>query len=72
MPVAMRLADGLSPELYTTSIYLDSPTQKTVLGITCQHLEDPVNARHVSIRDIRKALGSVATLELAADTRPAR
>lgn len=71
MPVALRLASGLSFELFTTTIYLDSPTQKTVASITCQHLEDPVRARYVSIQEMRQALGSVATLELAADTRPA-
>lgn len=70
-PVSLRLAGGLNFELYTTTIYLDSATQKTVESITCQHLEDPVRARHLSIQEMRQALGSVATLELAADTRPA-
>ena len=72
MPVAMRLAyGGLSYELYATFFALKSATQKNVLGLTCQHLEDPVNPRYLSIQDIRTTLGSVATLQLAAGPPPA-
>ena len=70
MPVAIQLAGGgLSYELYATFFLLNSPTQPNVLGLTCQHLEDPVSPRYLSIQDIRMALGNVATLQLADDPR---
>ncbi len=56
--------NGLSPQTYATILYLQSDRQPDVLTMTCQHWEDPVDAEFLTIKQIRRTLGSVFTLEL--------
>ena len=50
--------------MWTTELYLRSDRQPDVLRLSCQHLEDPASLpRHVTIAEMRKALGEIATLE---------
>jgi hypothetical protein len=51
---------------YATRFHLGSALQPGVLRLTCGHLQDPVrNARHLTLAEIRQALGEVFTLEPA-------
>lgn len=59
-------SDSPGPELYATRLSLRSATQPHVLYLTCGHLEgEPVQARHLTIEEIRRALGHIFTLQLA-------
>lgn len=54
-----------SPRIYGTQMDLRSPKQPNVFRLTCGHLQDPnMKARHLSINQIREALGAVFTLQL--------
>jgi hypothetical protein len=54
-----------SPEIYGTQMDLRSTRQPQVFRLTCGHLQDPnLTARHLSINQIREALGAVFTLRL--------
>ncbi|UCE88088.1 MAG: hypothetical protein JSW10_06830 [Pseudomonadota bacterium] len=63
----MLLADSASPEPWATHLYLDSPRQPDVLRMSCQHWEDPPMANHLTVRQIRTALGDWFTLTLATE-----
>ncbi len=55
-----------SPRIYGTQMDLRSANQPQVFRLTCGHLQDPnITARHLSINQIREALGAVFTLQLA-------
>ncbi len=58
--------DGGSPETYATHLYLRSVRQPEVYRLTCQQWGYPPQGEHVSINDMRRALGAVFTLH----TRP--
>jgi hypothetical protein len=62
------LGDGPSPENWSTLLDLKSEKQPDVFRMTCQHWEDPTDARHLTIRQIRQALGKIVTLQLAPGT----
>lgn len=67
--VRMRFADdgGASPELWATEFFLRSKAQPDVYRLTCQHLEDPSMLPHyLTLREIRRTLGGLMTLKLAA------
>ena len=49
---------------YATLMYLNSEKQKDVYRMTCQHWEDMMDDRHLSIRQMRQAMGDVFTLEI--------
>ncbi len=54
-----------SPIIYATRMDLRSSQQPEVFRLTCGHLQDPnLEARHLSIKQIREALGNVFTLQL--------
>lgn len=59
--------DGPSYTPYITELYLHSDRQRDVLRLSCQHWQDPawVEAAHVTVPEIRAALGPVFTLHLA-------
>jgi hypothetical protein len=60
------VSDSPSPELYATRLVLRSEGQPHVSSLTCGHLESPpVDARHLSIQQIRQALGEIISLQLA-------
>ncbi len=77
MPAPVRLAaldwseDGQPSHVtYATRFHLGSALQPDVLRLTCGHLQDPVgNARHLTLAEIRQALGEVFTLEPAPSSR---
>lgn len=49
---------------YATLMYLNSAKQKDVYRMTCQHWEDVMDDRHLTIRQMRGAMGDVFTLEI--------
>ena len=49
---------------YATLMYLKSEKQKDVYRITCQHWEEVMDDRHLTIRQMRQAMGDVFTLEI--------
>lgn len=53
-----------NPESYDTVMTLASEKQPDVFRLTCTHLEDPSNAYHLTLDQIRNALGKVITLEV--------
>lgn len=61
------LDDGKpSPIVYGVRMDLRSAKQPEVFRITCGHLQDPnMEARFLSIAEIRQAMGGVFTLQLA-------
>jgi len=61
---------GASPQSYATLIYLRSAKQPNVVRMACQHWEDPEDAQHLSIRQMRKAMGDIFTLQLATTPAP--
>ncbi len=56
---------GNSERTLTTRIYLTSVSQPQVIGLNCSVWAVPSERSHVSIDEIRKALGDLVTLELA-------
>ena len=50
--------------IYATTMYLRSKSQSDVFRLTCQHWDDPVNGEHLTITQIRRALGEIMTLQL--------
>jgi len=61
--------DGASMEIYVTRLNLRSPTQPDVFRLSCGQWAYPPTAQHVTISEIRKALGDVFTLSLASNPR---
>jgi len=53
--------DGGAPiaEEYTTYFYLHSDNQPIVSQLICNHWEDPYDGHHLSLKQIRQALGSL-------------
>ncbi len=49
---------------YATMLYLNSNKQKDVYRMTCQHWEDVIDDRHLSIAQMRSAMGDVFMLEI--------
>jgi hypothetical protein len=56
--------NGAPHENYMTILYLHSDKQPDVFRMTCQHWEDPSDAQHLTIKQIRQALGDLFTLTL--------
>ena len=49
---------------YATMMYLKSDKQQDVYRMTCQHWEDIRDDRHLTIEQMRQAMGEVFTLKL--------
>ena len=49
---------------YATMMYLKSDNQPDVYRMTCQHWEDVRDDRHLTIAQMRQAMGEVFTLEI--------
>ncbi len=47
---------------YITDIYLHSADQPNIYKLTCQHLEEPENARHLTLEEIQGVLGEIMTI----------
>jgi len=56
-------------EDYMVIMDLRSDTQSDVMRMTCQHWEDPNEGNHLTINEMRKALGKLFTLTLASNKR---
>ncbi|NNG14194.1 MAG: hypothetical protein HKM22_03455 [Gammaproteobacteria bacterium] len=63
--VARDFRGGAPNENYMTVLYLHSDRQPDVFRMTCQHWEAPSDAQHLTIKQIRQALGDLFTLKLA-------
>lgn len=50
---------------YATFMYLSSAKQKDVYRMTCQHWESVTDDRHLSISQMRSAMGEVFTLKIS-------
>ena len=55
---------GPSYQPYTTYMYLQSDKQQNVYRLSCLHWEDPVDARYLTVAQIRQVLGDLMTLKL--------
>lgn len=64
-------SDGLpTPVVYATRLYLRSASQPEVYRLSCGHLQEPLlGARHLSVNQMRQAMGEIFTLQLALDTQ---
>jgi hypothetical protein len=49
---------------YTTTMYLHSDRQKDVYRMSCQHWEDVIDDKYLSISEMRQAMGKVFSLKL--------
>lgn len=67
--MGMKNGDGASLQAYSTRLSLRSARQPEVLRLSCGQSALPHEGQHVSISEMRKALGSVFTLEVAAKKR---
>lgn len=61
----IRVGEGVGPYVFATHMVLHSARQPEVRSLTCQRWDDPANGVHLTIREIRQALGDIFTLELA-------
>ena len=57
--------DGASLQTYSTRMTLRSARQPEVFRLSCGHAALPHEGQHVSINEMRKALGNVFTLDVA-------
>ena len=64
---ALGVLDRSNVFNYATLMYLSSEQQKDVYRITCQHWEDVRDDMHLSISQMRKAMGEVFTLDIKKD-----
>jgi len=65
--VAMVVGMGLDRSYvfnYATKMYLHSELQPDVYRMTCQHWEDVVDDRYLSVEQMRQAMGDVFTLAI--------
>lgn len=62
--VALGLLDHSQMFNYATMLYLSSDQQKDVYRMTCQHWEDVRDDRHLSISQMRQAMGEIFTLKI--------
>lgn len=63
--IGMKGGDGSSLQAYSTRLVLRSARQPNVFRLSCGQEALPHEGEHVSISEMRKALGGVITLELA-------
>jgi len=61
--------DGASLQTYSTRMTLRSTRQPEVFRLSCGQTALPHEGQHVSINEMRKALGGIFTLELAKKNR---
>lgn len=61
----LHIGSGVSFILYRTVLELKSTQQPQVRTLTCQHWGDPAVGRHLSLNQVRLALGKVMILTTA-------
>lgn len=54
--------------VYATMLDLRAPAQPNVMRLTCGQWDDPYRATHLTVDEMRRALGGIFTLALAAVT----
>jgi len=59
-------AEGGGPMalVYSTEMHIHSDKQPDIRRFVCSHWEDPLDARHLTVADMQKALGNIATIKL--------
>jgi len=55
---------GLTAVSYTTEINLYSEKQKNITRLLCSHWEDPEDAEHLTVAQIKKTLGTLVSISL--------
>ncbi len=63
-PVASMALDASEVFNFATLLYLNSEQQKDVYRLTCQHWDMVVDGQHLSIEEMRSAMGDVFTLKI--------
>jgi len=52
---------------YSTTLTIHSDTQADIIQFVCSYWEDPLDAEHLTVAEIQKTLGDIATIELTTD-----
>lgn len=66
--LASRRSDnGPTAIEYSTVLSIYSDSQPDIFQFICNHWEDPYDAEHLTVAEIEKTLGEIATIELATD-----
>lgn len=63
--IGIRGGDGTSAQTFATRLSLHSVSQPDVYLLSCGQWAYPSEGQHVSIREIRRVLGKIFTLQLA-------
>jgi hypothetical protein len=63
--IGVRFEGSVGLVDYKTIMYLGSAQQPDVYRITCAQWDEPMDAQHLTVRQIRDTLGSIFTLRLA-------
>jgi len=50
--------------VYTTHMTIHSDTQPAIRQFACSHWEDPLDAKHLTVAQMQKALGNIAEIQL--------
>jgi len=50
--------------VYSTEMQIHSDKQPDIRSFVCSHWEDPLNAKHLTIAEMQKTLGEIATIQL--------
>lgn len=50
--------------VYTTHMSIHSDTQPAIRQFACSHWEDPLDAKHLTVAQMQKALGDIAEIQL--------
>jgi hypothetical protein len=67
--IGVQGGDGAGVQAYSTRLLLRSARQPEVLRLSCGQVAVPNEGQHVSINEMRKALGGVFVLELPPSRR---
>jgi hypothetical protein len=65
MKAEFRKPGGISFYIFRTILDLRSERQPQVRWLTCQQWADPALGQHVTIREMRAALGEIFTIQVA-------
>ncbi len=61
-PVLYLGTSGLTAVVYITEIYLKSDTQPDVVKLACKQWDDPMMGAHLTLQEIKLALGELITI----------
>lgn len=61
----MKTSDGGPTAVeYSTTLTIHSDTQPDINQFVCSYWEDPLDAKHLTVAEIRKTLGDIADIQL--------